>query len=246
MTRPHTARILTALLAASALAGCGGATRAPRPVPQPDRGVQPSPAAVAEARADSLRHPYTEADIHFMTAMIGHHAQAIQMARMAPTHGASSSVQTLAERIINSQRDEIATMQRWLRARLQPVPEVSEAGELAMPGAAHDSSMHATMHGTTHGTMHDVAMPGMLTPEQMKALDAARGAEFDRLFLVSMIQHHRGAVAMVKELFGSHGAAQDESVFKLASDVNVDQITEIARMERMLVDLVLGEGASAP
>ena len=79
----------------------------------------------------------------------------------------------------------------------------------------------------------------MLTEEQLRQLDAARGAEFDRLFLSSMIQHHRGAVTMVKELFGSYGAGQDEIVFKLASDVNVDQTTEIARMERMLVTLVL-------
>ena len=83
----------------------------------------------------------------------------------------------------------------------------------------------------------------MLTAAQMQELDAARGAEFDRLFLVDMIQHHRGALSMVQELFGSYGAAQNESVFKLATDVNVDQETEIARMERMLVELVLGEGS---
>ena len=74
-------------------------------------------------------------------------------------------------------------------------------------------------------------MPGMLTEEQMQQLDQARGAEFDRLFLTYMIQHHRGAVSMVKQLFGTHGAAQDETVFKFANDVSVDQSTEIARME---------------
>jgi uncharacterized protein (DUF305 family) len=78
-------------------------------------------------------------------------------------------------------------------------------------------------------------MPGMLTPEQMKQLDAARGTEFDRLFLTFMIQHHKGAVAMVAQLFGTYGAGQDELTFKFASDVNVDQTTEIARMQRMLV-----------
>jgi uncharacterized protein (DUF305 family) len=91
------------------------------------------------------------------------------------------------------------------------------------------------------GVEHDMQMPGMLTPAQMKQLDAARGREFDRLFLTFMIQHHRGAVEMVKELFGTHGAAQDETVFKFASDVNVDQTTEIARMERMLFALKLEE-----
>jgi len=83
-------------------------------------------------------------------------------------------------------------------------------------------------------------MPGMLTPEQMAQLEAARGDEFDRLFLSLMIQHHRGAVSMVQRLFSSHGAAQDETVFKFASDVNVDQITEIERMQRMLADLTFG------
>ena len=87
------------------------------------------------------------------------------------------------------------------------------------------------------GTGHEMLMPGMLTDAQMQELDAARGPEFDRLFLTFMIQHHRGAVSMVNDLFGSYGAAQDELVFKFASDVNVDQSTEIARMEKMLATL---------
>jgi uncharacterized protein (DUF305 family) len=87
------------------------------------------------------------------------------------------------------------------------------------------------------GMQHTMLMPGMLTPEQMRALDTARGAEFDRLFLTYMIQHHRGAVAMVQDLFAAHGAGQDETIFKFASDVSVDQTTEIARMSRMLLEL---------
>jgi uncharacterized protein (DUF305 family) len=175
----------------------------------------------AKARADSARYPYTEADIHFMQGMIGHHAQAIVMAKWAPTHGASSSVQVLAARIINAQTDEIVTMQNWLKDRHQVVPESNPAG------------MTMTMNGVTHTML----MPGMLTPEQMKQLDAARGTEFDRLFLTFMIQHHKGAVAMVAQLFGTYGAGQDELTFKFASDVNVDQTTEIARMEKMLAAL---------
>jgi uncharacterized protein (DUF305 family) len=175
----------------------------------------------AKARADSARYPYTEADIHFMQGMIGHHAQAIVMAKWAPTHGASSSVQVLAARIINAQTDEIVTMQNWLKDRHQTVPEANPAG------------MTMTMGGVTHTML----MPGMLTPEQMKQLDAARGTEFDRLFLTFMIQHHKGAVAMVAQLFGTYGAGQDELTFKFASDVNVDQTTEIARMEKMLAAL---------
>ena len=145
--------------------------------------------------------------------MIGHHAQAVVMARWAHNHAATTSIRRLADRIVNGQQDEIASMQQWLRDRNQPVPE-------ARP----------TMSGGAHHTH----MPGMLTDAQLDQLNKARGAEFDRLFLTFMIQHHRGAVAMVQELFGSYGAGQDETVFKFASDVNVDQTTEIARMEKML------------
>jgi uncharacterized protein (DUF305 family) len=152
-----------------------------------------------------------------MSAMIGHHSQALAMAALAPTHGAGDPVRRLAERIINGQQDEIVTMQQWLRDRRKPVPET-------------------TMHSGTvsgHGG-HGMLMPGMLTESQMRQLDQARGPEFDRLFLTLMIQHHRGAVTMVRELFGSRGAAQDETVFKFANDVSVDQSTEIDRMEKML------------
>jgi uncharacterized protein (DUF305 family) len=130
----------------------------------------------------------------------------------------------LAGRIINGQQDEIATMQTWLRDRRQPVPEVDTTWTQTHPSAS-----------AGHGAHHQ-AMPihGMLTDDQMRQLDQARGPEFDRLFLTFMIQHHRGAVSMVRDLFGSQGAAQDEIVFKFANDVSVDQSTEIARMEKML------------
>jgi uncharacterized protein (DUF305 family) len=232
MTRSLARRLTASLLAAGGVA-CGGAPRATmRPAPQPAEPVTAQPAiqtqssesAIARARADSLRYPYTAADIHFMSAMIGHHAQAIAMARLASSHGAGPSVQNLADRIINGQADEIVTMQTWLRDRRQPVPE-------ARPGP---------MKMVMNGMEHEMMMPGMLTAEQMAQLEAARGKEFDRLFLTYMIQHHRGAVSMVKDLFGSRGAAQDETVFKFANDVNVDQTTEIARMEKMLAALTLG------
>jgi uncharacterized protein (DUF305 family) len=109
-------------------------------------------------------------------------------------------------------------MQQWLADRLQPVPEANPAG----------------MKVNVGGVEHVHLMPGMLTEAQMKQLDQARGEEFDRLFLTFMIQHHRGAVEMVNVLFGTYGAGQDETVFKFASDVNVDQSTEIARMEIMV------------
>jgi uncharacterized protein (DUF305 family) len=191
------------------------------PVPRSDS------AGVAKARADSVRRPYTAADIHFMSGMIAHHAQAIAMARWAPNHGAGDAVSRLAERVINAQTDEISLMQRWLIDRNQPAPEPDPRGMRMQMG----------------GMEHTMLMPGMLTPEQMQKLDAARSSEFDRLFLTFMIQHHRGAVEMVKELFSNPGAGQDEIVWKFASDVNVDQTTEIARMQRMLAALTLGIGA---
>ena len=225
MKLPRARGVVAALMGATAILGCssatgGGTQLSAQPAPVP----RTNPAAIAQAKADSLRHPYTEADIHFMSGMIGHHAQAIVMARWAPTHDAGSAVRRLADRIINAQQDEIGTMQRWLGDRLQPVPEARPTG----------------MRMVMNGVEHDMLMPGMLTEAQMKQLDAARGSEFDRLFLTFMIQHHRGAVSMVKDLFDSYGAGQDETVFKFASDVNVDQSTEIARMEKMLVSLTIG------
>lgn len=162
-----------------------------------------------------------------MSGMIAHHTQAIYMAKWAPTHGAGQSVQTLCARIINAQTDEINLMSLWLLDRNQKIPESSPFGMKHMMG---DEEM-------------TMLMPGMLTETQLKALDAVRGAEFDRLFLTGMIQHHRGAIDMVKGLFASPGAGQDEIVFKFASDVNVDQTTEIARMERMLFSLRLQGGS---
>jgi uncharacterized protein (DUF305 family) len=212
--------IALVVVATCALAACTSTHRgAVQTSPEPARAHQSELSDSARARADSVRHPYTQADVDFMSHMIGHHAQALVMAGWAPTHGAGASVRILAERIINAQQDEIATMQRWLGDRGKPVPE-------ARP-----------MKMMMNGVEHEMLMPGMLTEAQMRELDQAKGPEFDRLFLTYMIQHHRGAVSMVKDLFGSNGAAQDETVFKFANDVNVDQSTEIARMERMLAAL---------
>ena len=215
------------LLGGVALAACHTtAAGAPQPTPQtaspPAAGRPGDLAGIAKAKADSAQRPYTEADVRFMSGMISHHAQAIVMARWAPSHGAGTAVRTLCERIINAQTDEITIMQLWLRDRQQPVPEVSPAG----------------MKMTMGGMEHVMLMPGMLSEAQMEQLDQARGAEFDRLFLGFMIQHHQGAVTMVKELLGSFGAGQDQTVFKFASDVNVDQTTEIARMQKMLVAVI--------
>ncbi len=195
-------------------------------------------AAIVRARADSLRYPWVKADADFMSGMIHHHAQAITISRWAPTHGASASVQRLTARIINAQSDEINIMQTWLKDRLQPVPMVDTLGNVTMAGgAAHDMAAHAGHDMAGMGGMGQMEMPGMLTAAQLKELNAARGTEFDRLFLTYMIQHHRGAVAMVKTLFAAQGAGQDETVFKFANDVEVDQSTEIKRMFTMMLEM---------
>ena len=170
----------------------------------------------------SLAPPaHNAADTRFVQRMIPHHAQALEMTALVAGRAASPELPLLAERITISQRDEIAQMERWLRDRGEQVP---------------------TAHASHPG--HSTLIPGMLDDKDLEALGRARGAEFDRLFLSSMIQHHRGAVAMVTQLYGTPGAAQDDTVFKFADDVGVDQTTEIARMERMLDALPAGEPAS--
>ena len=204
---------LTGVVVVGGVVACGG-SRAKSDAMGPE-------AAIARARADSVRLPYTKADIDFMSGMISHHAQAIKMAGWAPTHDASPALRRLAERIVVGQADEITLMQTWLHDRGQPVPEADPAGMKMKMGDME----------------HVMLMPGMLSEEQMKELDAARGKEFDRLFLTYMIQHHRGAILMVRELFGANGAAQDETVFKFANDVEVDQTEEIQRMQQLLLEL---------
>ena len=221
------------LCAALAVAACATAAT-------PDPFVMGQAGATARAKADSARLPYTKADIDFMSGMIHHHAQAIAMSRWAVSHGASPAVQRLTARIINAQTDEITTMQHWLRDRNQDPMSVDTLGNVTMAAdgahAGHDRSAMGNMPGMAMPAMGN-DMPGMLSPAQMTELDAARGAEFDHLLLVYMMQHHRGAVSMVRALFANQGAGQDETVFKFASDVEVDQSTEIQRMLSMLLEM---------
>jgi uncharacterized protein (DUF305 family) len=179
--------------------------------------ARPAPRSVLVSGTDA-RRVFTPADVAFMSGMIPHHAQAIIMAGWAASHGARADVKILSERIVVAQRDEIRMMRGWLAERGLEVPD----------------SM-ATRHKMKMGDMvHEMLMPGMLSDEQMAALDKARGSEFDRLFLVGMIGHHQGAIDMVHELFSHPGAANEETVFRFASDVEADQGTEIHRMQVML------------
>jgi uncharacterized protein (DUF305 family) len=159
----------------------------------------------------------SQADVEFMQGMIMHHSQAVEMTALIPSHTENAEVHLLGARISRSQSDEMNFMKRWLIARGEPV-------SMAMPGMPEMDMSGAPM----------MAMPGMLTPEQMVALRSANGAEFNRLFLTGMIQHHNGALVMVKCLFDTAGAGQDADLFDLATDADNTQRAEIRIMQDML------------
>ncbi len=165
--------------------------------------------------ATSAGNEYTQADVDFVQGMIMHHAQAVVMSDWAATHGARADLQILCKRIALSQRDEITVMRRWLLDRGQTAPD-----PLKMPGMAMGDDK--------------MLMPGMLTPEEMRAIDAARDTAFDRLYLTGMIKHHEGALYMVATLFARPGGGQQSELFGLATDIDAGQRVEIARMQAML------------
>jgi len=171
------------------------------------------------------------ADISFMQGMIMHHSQAVEMTELLRTRGQSKDLQALGQRISISQTDEIKFMKQWLTERGQPLE----------PASGHMMDMkgmdHSKMAGMDHSKMDMgsmAMMPGMLTPAQMKALEAATGPQFDHLFLTGMIQHHTGALTMVRDLFDTPGAGQDAVLFDFASDVDNTQRAEIRTMQGML------------
>ena len=163
---------------------------------------------------DLSKVAHTAADVKFMQGMIGHHAQAVEMVAMINERTQNQDLKMLGLRIQVSQDDEMDMMRKWLEARGEKVPG---------PHAHHEPGGF---------------MPGMLTSEEMAALAAARGKEFDRLFLMGMIKHHGGAITMVEELFKTPGAGQDGEIFAFASDVDADQRMEIERMGMMLRELM--------
>jgi uncharacterized protein (DUF305 family) len=166
--------------------------------------------------------PVSAADVQFMQGMIMHHAQAVEMTDLIDSHTENHDVRSLGARISRSQSDEIKFMKRWLASRGQPI-------DMPHMNMSHEKMSHENM---SHGTMG--LMPGMLTPEQMEALRKANREEFDRLFLKGMIQHHGGALIMVKDLFDTAGAGQDAELFNFATDVDSGQRAEIRIMQGML------------
>jgi uncharacterized protein (DUF305 family) len=180
-------------------------------------GAPGKPSKTLPASTKGTLPPQSPADVEFMQGMIMHHGQAVEMTALIASRTESKQLRSLGARISSSQSDEIKFMKRWLTARGEPF-------SMAKPGMPDMD---------THG--HAMAlMPGMLTPAQMEALRKAKGAEFDHLFLTGMIQHHHGALTMVKDLFNTAGAGQDAEIFDFATDADNTQRAEIKIMQSIL------------
>lgn len=184
---------------------------------QPGAPGQPTQILSASTRAKLA--PVSKKDVEFMQGMIMHHSQAVEMVALMDSRTTNKELRLLGARISHSQSDEMGFMKRWLEAR-------GESTSMPMMEMHH-------MHGMNMAG-HDMLMPGMLTAEQMDSLRTAKGKEFDRLFLIGMIQHHGGALTMVKELFDTAGAGQDAELFSFTTDVDSGQRAEIKIMQTML------------
>lgn len=189
---------------------------------QPTRTLPPSTRATLPTRSP--------ADVQFMQGMITHHAQAVEMTALIQSHTENKDLRSLGARISSSQSDEIKFMKRWLMARGEPISPTMPQ----MAGMNMSSQPMAPMPGMDMSSQPMALMPGMLTPKQMEALKKARSKEFDNLFLTGMIQHHNGALIMVKDLFDTAGAGQDAELFNFATDVDSGQRAEIRIMQTML------------
>jgi uncharacterized protein (DUF305 family) len=200
---------------------CSAAARAQQGDPAPPVVIQPGapgkPSRRLPPSTTAKLPPRSQAEAEFMRGMIMHHSQAVEMTALISSHTENKDLRSLGARISSSQSDEIKFMRRWLAARGEPV-------SMAMRGMKGMEMSHHPM----------ALMPGMLTPEQMEALRKAKDAEFDHLFLTGMIQHHNGALTMVKDLFDTAGAGQDAELFDFATDADNTQRAEIRIMQTML------------
>jgi uncharacterized protein (DUF305 family) len=196
-----------------------GQVNPPAVVVQPGAPGQPTQKLPASTRA--VLPPLSSKDIEFMQGMIMHHGQAVEMTALINDRSTNKELRLLGARISHSQADEMKYMERWLKLR-------GESTSMPMPAMQDMPGMDMSKH------QHQMLMPGMLTQKQMEALKRAKGAEFDRLFLTGMIQHHKGALTMVEELFNTAGAGQDSELFNFATDVDSGQRAEIRIMENML------------
>ena len=216
-----------------------GATWAQKTDPAAPVVVQPGapgrPSKTLPPSTKGTLPPRSQADVGFMQGMIMHHSQAVEMTALIASHTENKDLRSLGARISSSQQDEMKFMKRWLAARGEPLSMAMMGPTTgATSGAAHGmTGMDMSSH--TSGQPGPL-MPGMLTAEQMEALRKAKGAEFDHLFLTGMIQHHNGALIMVKDLFDTAGAGQDADVFNFATDADNTQRAEIRIMRIILKD----------
>jgi uncharacterized protein (DUF305 family) len=185
-------------------------------------GAPGKPTQILPASTRAKLPPLSAKDVEFMQGMIMHHSQAVEMTALINDRTTNEDLRLLGSRISHSQAEEMKFMERWLRLR-------GQATSMAMPSMEHTPGMDMSKH--QHQQM---LMPGMLSQEQMDALKKSKGAEFDRLFLRGMIQHHKGALVMVDELFNTAGSGQDSELFNFATDVDSGQRAEIRIMETML------------
>ena len=212
--------VLASHLSLAAAFGQQAAPPSPNPnIIQPGAPGQPSRTLTPETAAAPPRKP-SDADIAFMQGMIMHHNQAVEMTALLAVRGSDPAVKEMGRRIAVSQTDEMRYMKQWLSDRGLPTTMQVDGMDMNMPGM----DMSALMP----------AMPGMLTPAQMAALKAASGPAFDHLFLTGMIQHHTGALTMVKDLFANPGAGQDPQLFDFSNDVDNTQTAEIDIMKGLL------------
>jgi uncharacterized protein (DUF305 family) len=222
ITRISFALLFVTLLFATSAAGQQGKSTDTAPLVQPGAPGQKSK-TVTVASAGTPYHGPTDADTSFMQGMIMHHSQAVEMVALLRTRGESKELQALGDRIAISQTDEIKYMKQWLEDRGKPTSMPMKHDMKGMEGM--------DMKGMD---MSMPMMPGMLSPQQMKDLEAAKGAAFDHLFLTGMIQHHTGALTMVDELYNTPGAGQDSILFDFATDIDNTQRAEIRIMQAML------------
>jgi uncharacterized protein (DUF305 family) len=227
---PGVARAVVLCASLATSVSLSPAARAQQADPAKPVVVQPgAPGAPSKTLPSSTRAslpPHSQADVEFMQGMIMHHEQAVEMTAMISSHTQNKDLRTLGARISSSQSDEIKFMKRWLAARGESVPN-------PMPAMQDPDLQDKEMPGMDMGPAMPL-MPGMLTPEQIDALRKAKGADFDHLFLVGMIQHHNGALTMVKDLFNTAGAGQDAEIFNFATDADNTQRAEIKIMQAML------------
>jgi len=226
--------LVSALLSLSAAIAPG--QQATAPIVQPGAPGESSK-NLSPATASNTTPGLADPDVKFMQGMIMHHSQAVEMTALMPTHTHNKDLLAFGKRISISQTDEMQYMKQWLEERGKPVEMEHDMGSMA--GMDHSKMDHSKMD---HSKMAmPMLMPGMLTPEQMKALAAATGPTFDRLFLTGMIQHHGGALTMVDDLFKIPGAGQDAQLYDFATDVDNTQHAEINIMQSMLQSMSKGK-----